>query len=97
VQVPVLNMLFGMPFRTAVATSTFMMGLTAIANALIYTAGGKLDPVIAGPVALGMLVGARIGAMLAKRVPVNTLKLMFSVLVFYSAYDLLHKYWGFGF
>jgi uncharacterized protein len=97
VQVPVLNMLFGMPFRTAVATSTFMMGLTAIANALIYTAGGKLDPVIAGPVALGILIGARVGAILAKRVPVNTLKIMFSVLVFYSAYDLLHKYWGFGF
>jgi uncharacterized protein len=97
VQVPVLNMLHGLPFRTAVASSTFMMGLTAIANTVIYTAGGKLDPSIAGPVALGMLIGARAGAILAKHVPVNTLKIMFSVLVFYSAYDLLHKYWGFGF
>lgn len=94
VQVPVLNLLVGMPFRAAIATSTFMMGFTAIANASIQIASGKLEPALAGPIALGILVGARVMSGLARRVPVRALKILFSLLVFYSAYDLLHKYWG---
>ena len=94
IQVPVLNLLQGMPFRAAIATSTFMMGFTAIGNAGIQIASGKLEPALAGPVALGILVGARVMSVFAKRVPVRVLKLIFSGLVFYSAYDLLHKYWG---
>lgn len=93
IQVPVLNILVGLPFRAAVATSTFMMGFTAIANASIQIASGKLEPQLAGAIALGILIGARISSGWATRVPVRTLKLMFSVLVLYSAFDLIRKYW----
>ncbi len=93
IQVPVLNLLVGLPFRAAVATSTFMMGFTAIANASIQIASGKLQPELAGAIALGILIGARISSGWATRVPVRTLKLMFSVLVLYSAFDLFRKYW----
>jgi uncharacterized protein len=93
IQVPVLNLLFGLPFRVAVATSTFMMGFTAIANASIQIVSGRLEPSLAGAIALGILVGARIGSQWATRVPVRTLKLMFSALVLYSAFDLFRKYW----
>lgn len=93
VQVPVLNMLAGLPFRAAVATSTFMMGLTAITNAVIYGASGRLDVAIAGPVALGILLGARVGSLFAKRVPVRALKILFAVLLLYSAFTLVRKYW----
>jgi uncharacterized protein len=93
IQVPVLNLLFGLPFRVAVATSTFMMGFTAIGNASIQIVAGKLEPSLAGAIALGILLGARLGSQLATRVPVRTLKLMFSALVLYSAFDLLRKYW----
>jgi uncharacterized protein len=94
IQVPVLNLLMGVPFRVAIATSTFMMGFTAIANTSIQLASGNLEPALAGPVALGILIGARVTSGLARRVPVRALKLVFSLLVFYSAYDLLRKYWG---
>ena len=93
IQVPVLNLLVGLPFRAAVATSTFMMGFTAIANASIQIASGKLQPELAGAIALGILIGARISSSWATRVPVRTLKLMFSLLVLYSAFDLFRKYW----
>ncbi|MFN3266266.1 MAG: sulfite exporter TauE/SafE family protein [Deinococcales bacterium] len=93
IQVPVLNLLVGFSFRVAVATSTFMMGFTAIANASIQIVSGKLEPGLAGAVALGILIGARIGSQWATRVPVRTLKLMFAVLVLYSAFDLFRKYW----
>ena len=94
IQVPVLNLLSGLPFRAAIATSTFMMGFTAIGNAGIQIASGKLELALAGPVALGILIGARVMSVFAKRVPVRALKILFALLVFYSAYDLLRKYWG---
>lgn len=94
VQVPVMNLLGGLPIRQAIATSTFIMGLTAVANALIYQAGGLLDARLACAVALGVLVGARAGAGLQKRIPDRALKIFFSLLLVFTAAQLLIKYWG---
>lgn len=93
VQVPVMNLLAGIPIREAIATSTFIMGLTAVGNALVYHAGGLLDVRLAGTVALGVLIGARVGAGLQQRIPAAQLKLFFSVLLILTALQLLYKYW----
>lgn len=94
VQVPVMNLLGGLPIRQAIATSTFIMGLTAVANALIYQAGGLLDARLACAVALGVLIGARAGAGLQRRIPDRQLKAFFSGLLVLTAAQLLWKYWG---
>jgi uncharacterized protein len=94
VQVPALNLLVGLPFRAAVATSTFMMGFTAIANVSIQIVSGRLPLQLACAIALGILIGARVSSGFANRVPVRVLKLMFSALMLYSTYEILHKYWG---
>ena len=96
VQVPVLNLMQGMPIRQAIATSTFIMGLTAVGNALVYQAGGLLDFRIAAGVAFGVLIGAKLGAGLQSRIPAARLKLFFSLLLIYTALSLLWKYWGQG-
>lgn len=94
VQVPVLNLLAGVPIREAIATSTFIMGLTAVGNALVYQAGGLLDVKLAAGVALGVLLGAKAGAGLQSRIPAAQLKLFFSLLLIFTAGQLLWKYWG---
>ena len=94
VQVPVLNLMAGVPIREAIATSTFIMGLTAVGNALVYQAGGLLDLRLAAGVALGVLIGARAGAGLQSRIPADRLKLVFSLLLIFTAIQLLWKYWG---
>jgi Predicted permeases len=94
VQVPVLNLMQGMPIRQAIATSTFIMGLTAVGNALVYQAGGLLDVKLAAGVALGVLIGAKAGASLQSRIPAAQLKLFFSLLLIFTAGQLLWKYWG---
>lgn len=94
VQVPVLNLLQGMPIREAIATSTFIMGLTAVGNALVYQAGGLLDVHLAAAVALGVLLGARAGAGLQAHIPAAQLKMLFSGLLLFTAAQLLWKYWG---
>ena len=94
VQVPVMNLLGGLPLREAIATSTFIMGLTAVANTLIYQAGGLLELPLACAVALGVLMGARAGAGLQARIPAAQLKTFFAGLLLLSAAQLLWKYWA---
>lgn len=94
VQVPVLNLLAGLPIREAIATSTFIMGLTAVAGAMVYQAKGLLNIQLAAGVALGVLLGARLGAGLQGKIPAAQLKLLFSGLLLVTAAQLLWKYWG---
>lgn len=93
VQVPVMNLMAGIPIREAIATSTFIMGLTAVGSALVYQAGGLLDYALAAPIALGVLIGAHLGAGLQSRIPAQQLKLFFSLLLVFTAGQLLWKYW----
>lgn len=94
VQVPVMNLLGGLPLREAIATSTFIMGLTAVANTLIYQAGGVLDPALACAVGLGVLVGARAGSRLQEHISTEQLKVIFAGLLLLTAGQLLWDYWA---
>jgi len=51
-----------LPIKVSTTTSNFMIGVTAAASAGIYFARGYINPFIAAPVALGVLVGATLGA-----------------------------------
>jgi uncharacterized protein len=77
VNVPTMNLLMGVPIRVATTTSTYMMGATAVASAVLYLSRGQVDPLLCGPVVLGVVVGARAGARLSTRVPQHLLQLLF--------------------
>lgn len=77
INVPTMNLLMGVPLRVATTTSTYMLGATAAASAVIYYAEGLLDPLLVAPVALGVLVGASVGASIAPRVPQEALRIIF--------------------
>jgi uncharacterized membrane protein YfcA len=51
-----------MPIKASSATSNLMIGVTAAASAGVYFVRGDIDPFIAAPVALGVLVGSTVGA-----------------------------------
>lgn len=94
IKVPLMHEVMGVPFKIATATSTFMMGVTATATALIYYARGDIDPVLAAPMILGILPGASLGAHLARLLPPRALKLGFAVVLLYIAVSLLLRSWG---
>jgi len=85
VKVPVMAAIMSMPVRAAMATSTYMIGLTGAASAFIYYSHGFAPPAIAGPTAIGVLVGARVGSKVFRRVKPKALVLLFSALMFFSA------------
>jgi uncharacterized membrane protein YfcA len=66
-----------LPMKVSSATSNFMIGVTAAASAGIYLGRGDVDPTIAGPVALGVLAGATIGARVLPRLANRTVRLVF--------------------
>lgn len=72
-----LDTVMRLPMKVSTATSNFMIGVTAAASAGIYFWRGDVMPLVAAPVALGVLVGATIGARLLPRLPNRTVRLIF--------------------
>jgi uncharacterized membrane protein YfcA len=92
IKVPVMNLVMGIPLRAAIATSNFMIGITAATSAVIYYQHGYIDPSVAIPTALGVLAGAQVGSRIGGRVRSSSLKqifrwllVLFAILMFYKA------------
>ncbi|MDN5292865.1 MAG: uncharacterized protein PWQ31_170 [Eubacteriales bacterium] len=91
IKVPVMHRLMGLSFRRAVATSSFMIGITAAAGALVYWGRGQIDPLVAAPVAIGVYAGARSGAKLMPHLPVKFVRWLFAAVALYMALVMLRK------
>lgn len=70
-----------LPLKVSSATSNFMIGVTAAASAGIYFWRGDIVPLVAAPVALGVLVGATLGAKLLVRFRSATIRKIFIVVL----------------
>lgn len=81
IKVPAMNVVSGVPMKVAVATSNFMIGVTAAASALVYIRNGFCDAFITAPVVLGTLLGASLGARLTRKVKGVFLKKVFVALL----------------
>jgi uncharacterized membrane protein YfcA len=88
VKVPVMHLIMSVPLRVATATSNLMIGITASTSAIVYLLRGGIDPFVAGPTALGVFLGATIGSRTAHRVDVRALRLLFVVVLLYTALQM---------
>ncbi len=88
VNVPTMTMLMGVPMKAAAATSSFMIGLTAVAGALVYHLHGLVDTAVAAPLALGAMVGAVGGARLSSRVGGGGLRRLLGAVLFVLAIQM---------
>jgi uncharacterized membrane protein YfcA len=80
-----------LPFKVSTATSNFMIGVTAAASAGVYFLRGCVDPKIAGPTALGVLIGAFFGTRVMERLKSKTLRLMFVPVLVFAAAEMIFK------
>ena len=85
VTVPLVHLLMGAPMRVSVATSNFMIGVTAAAGAYAYLFRGDIDVRLAAPVVLGVAIGAALGAVVSGRIRTSWLVGLFVVVVVYVA------------
>jgi uncharacterized protein len=91
IKVPVMHVLMGVPLKVAVATSNFMIGITAATSALVYYRQELINPLITAPAVLGILLGAQVGARLGRRVRSERLKRIFIVMLLFIAVQMLLK------
>lgn len=88
VTVPIVHLVMGAPIRIAVATSNYMIGITAAAGAYTYLLRGDLDPRQAAPMVLGVAGGAAIGAVAGARFRSSWLIVLFVVVLGYVAFEM---------
>ncbi|HET8777516.1 MAG TPA: sulfite exporter TauE/SafE family protein [Candidatus Limnocylindria bacterium] len=86
--VPMMHLLLGAPLSVATATSNFMIGMTAAAGAYPYLFRGDVDPALAAPMVLGVVLGASLQARVANRIPTTVLRLAFIVVLAYVTYEM---------
>ncbi|HEY4388795.1 MAG TPA: TSUP family transporter [Ktedonobacteraceae bacterium] len=84
-----LDSLMRLPLKVSTTTSNFMIGVTAAASAGIYFSRGDIPPLIAAPVALGVLSGALLGARLLTRMSNKTLRLIFIPVIAATALEMI--------
>lgn len=89
-----MDTIMHMPLKPSSATSNLMMGVTAGASATVYYFGGQLQPQIAAPLAIGILVGATVGSRVMQVLPNKVLRLIFIPVIGYMGIQMALK--GFG-
>ncbi|SEN03025.1 sulfite exporter TauE/SafE family protein [Chryseobacterium taichungense] len=84
-----------LPFKVSTTTSNFMIGVTAVASALIYFQRGEIVPVIVAPVLIGVVVGSFIGSKTLMVSKTKKLKVFFAIVItilsVYMMYNGINK------
>lgn len=81
----------GLPIKVSSATSNFMIGVTAAASAGVYFLRGDVIPELAGPVALGVLLGSTAGARWMPLLPARQIRRLFVVVIVGVALQMILK------
>lgn len=88
-KIPAMDTALRLPIKVSSATSNFMIGVTAATSAGAYFVRGDIDIDIAGPVALGSVVGALLGARLLMGLAADKLRLFFVIVLALLAVQML--------
>ncbi|MEW6103899.1 MAG: sulfite exporter TauE/SafE family protein [bacterium] len=92
--VPILNLIMGLPLKLAVGTSVFFLSIATASAAWVYINQGCLFPMIVIPSIFGVMLGTKIGvALLPKTHPKIIRYIVILFLIFVGIRSLLK---GFG-
>jgi uncharacterized protein len=85
-----------LPMKVSTATSNFMIGITSAASAGVYFARGDIHPMLAAPVAVGVLIGAALGTRLMARLRNTTVRKAFLPVLGWLAVSMILRGLGIG-
>jgi uncharacterized membrane protein YfcA len=91
VKVLAMDRAMKLPFKVSTTTSNFMIGVTAAASAGIYLSRGYIDPGLAMPVMLGVLLGSLMGARVLVGAKVRVLRMVFSGVIGVLAVEMIYS------
>jgi uncharacterized membrane protein YfcA len=95
--VPVLNLLMGVPLKVSVATSKFLLSITDTSAAWIYMNRGCVIPLIGVPSIVGLMLGSLIGVKILAVAKPKVIRYMVIVVLFFAGLKAIDKGLGLGF
>jgi uncharacterized protein len=90
-KVPAMDIAMKLPMKVSTATSNLMIGVTAAASAGVYFVRGDINPFIAAPVAMGVLIGATLGTRIMMRTRSTQIRRVFIIVLVIVALQMLIK------
>jgi uncharacterized protein len=90
-KVPAMDIAMKLPMKVSTATSNLMIGVTAAASAGVYFVRGDINPFIAAPVAMGVLIGATLGTRIMMRTRSTQIRRVFIIVLVIVALQMLVK------
>ncbi|RKR82337.1 hypothetical protein BDD43_2513 [Mucilaginibacter gracilis] len=90
-KVVAMDGIMGIPFKVSTTTSNFMIGVTAAASAVVYLHRGYIDPGLAMPVVIGVILGAFTGSKILVHAQSKKLRYFFAVIVTFLAVQMIYK------
>ncbi len=94
--VPVLNLLMGVPLKVSVATSKFLLSITDTSAAWIYLNRGCVIPLIAVPSIVGLMLGSILGVRILAVAKPKFIRYMVIVVLLFAGLKALDKGLGIG-
>jgi uncharacterized membrane protein YfcA len=91
VKVLAMDRAMHLPFKVATTTSNFMIGVTAAASAGVYLNRGYVDPGLAMPVMLGVLLGSLAGTRVLARARTRLLRMIFSLVLLLLGVEMIYN------
>ncbi|HEX7560963.1 MAG TPA: sulfite exporter TauE/SafE family protein [Candidatus Humimicrobiaceae bacterium] len=93
IKVPAMNIIMDVPIKVATATSSYMIGITAVVSSVIYFYNGYINPDITIPAVIGVLIGATAGSFAAGKL--KSRYIIFIILIIFSFIGILMFLRGF--
>jgi len=91
VKVLAMDQVMRIPFKVSTTTSNFMIGVTAAASAGVYLNRGYIDPGVAMPVMLGVLLGSLLGARVLAGAKTRILRIIFAAVILVLGIEMIYN------
>ena len=91
VKVLAMDQIMRIPFKVSTTTSNFMIGVTAAASAGVYLNRGYIDPGVAMPVMLGVLLGSLLGARVLAGAKTRILRIVFAIVILVLGIEMIYN------
>lgn len=89
--VPVLNLVMGVPLKVSVATSKFLLSITDTSAAWIYMNRGCVIPLIAVPSIVGLMLGSLVGVKVLSRAKPKFIRYVVIGVLFFAGLKAIDK------
>ncbi|HWR89543.1 MAG TPA: sulfite exporter TauE/SafE family protein [Dissulfurispiraceae bacterium] len=89
--VPVLNLMMGVPLKVSVATSKFLLSITDTSAAWIYVNNGAVLPLMVVPSVIGIMLGSVVGVRLLTKAKPKAIRYMVIGLLLFAGLRALLK------